>query len=37
VTPPVPAELIPTWIVAPLVLAAIPFAFDRKRAAAASG
>lgn len=37
VTPPVPAQLIPSWIVAPLVFAAIPFAFDRKRVAAASG
>ena len=37
VTPPAPAELIPTWIVAPLVFAAIPFTFDRKRADAASG
>jgi hypothetical protein len=36
VTPPVPAQLIPGWIVAPLVFAAIPFAFDRKRVAAAS-
>lgn len=34
-TPPQPAQLIPSWIVLPLVLAAIPFALDRKRAASA--
>jgi hypothetical protein len=32
----VPAQLMPGWIVAALVFAAIPFAFDRKRVAAAS-
>ena len=28
---PEPAELVPTWIAAPLVLSAIPYVFDRKR------
>jgi hypothetical protein len=32
---PSPSQLIPNWIIAPLVFAAIPYAFDRKRAAAA--
>jgi hypothetical protein len=36
-TPPTPGQLVPTWIVAPLVFSAIPWAFDRKRVAAASG
>jgi hypothetical protein len=34
VRPPEPSKLIPGWILAPLVFAAIPYAFDRKRAAA---
>jgi hypothetical protein len=34
VTPPTPSQLIPNWIVAPLVFAAIPYALDRKRVAA---
>lgn len=33
--PPIPAQLIPNWIVAPLVFAAIPYLLDRKRVAAA--
>jgi hypothetical protein len=33
VTPPTTSQLVPTWIVAPLVFAAIPYAFDRKRVA----
>lgn len=33
--PPNRSQLVPTWIIAPLVFAAIPYAFDRKRAAAA--
>jgi hypothetical protein len=33
--PPQPAQLIPNWIVAPVVFAAIPYFFDRKRVAAA--
>jgi hypothetical protein len=33
-TPPQPAQLIPSWIVVPLVLSAIPYALDRKRIAA---
>jgi hypothetical protein len=33
--PPSPSQLIPNWIIAPLVFAAIPFAFDRKRTATA--
>jgi hypothetical protein len=33
-TPPQPAQLIPSWIVLPLVLSAIPYALDRKRVAA---
>jgi hypothetical protein len=32
VTPPTTSQLIPSWIVAPLVFSAIPYAFDRKRA-----
>ena len=32
---PSPAQLIPNWIVAPLVFGAIPFFFDRKRSALA--
>jgi Flp pilus assembly protein protease CpaA len=32
---PSPSQLIPNWIVAPLVFAAIPLAFDWKRTAAA--
>jgi hypothetical protein len=31
--PPTNSELVPTWIIAPLVFSAIPFAFDRKRIA----
>jgi hypothetical protein len=34
--PPEPAQLIPSWIVAPLVFAAIPYVLDRKRVAAAA-
>jgi hypothetical protein len=34
--PPEPAQLIPSWIVAPLVFAAIPYVLDRKRVAAAT-
>jgi hypothetical protein len=34
-TPPQPARLIPGWIVAPLILAAIAYLLDRRRAAAA--
>jgi hypothetical protein len=30
-TPPTNSELVPTWIIAPLVFSAIPYAFDRKR------
>jgi hypothetical protein len=33
--PPSPSQLIPNWIVAPLVFGAIPYIFDRKRVAAA--
>jgi hypothetical protein len=33
--PPSDSELIPNWIVAPLVFSAIPFVFDRKRVSAA--
>jgi hypothetical protein len=33
-TTPTPAQLIPSWIIAPLVFAAIPYALDRKRVAA---
>ena len=29
--PPTNSELVPTWIIAPLVFSAIPYAFDRKR------
>ena len=34
VTPPTPSQLVPSWIIAPLVFAAIPYALDRKRIAA---
>jgi hypothetical protein len=34
VTPPKPSQLVPGWIIAPLVFSAIPFALDRKRVAA---
>jgi hypothetical protein len=34
VTPPVPSQLVPSWIIAPLVFSAIPYALDRKRTAA---
>ncbi len=34
VKPPTPRELISTWIIVPLVLAAIPYALDRRRVAA---
>jgi len=30
--PPLPSQLVPTWIIAPLVFSAVPFAFDFKRA-----
>jgi hypothetical protein len=33
-TPPTEAQLIPTWIIAPVVFSATPFLFDRKRIAA---
>jgi hypothetical protein len=33
VTPPTTSQLIPSWIVAPLLFAGIPYAFDRKRVA----
>ena len=36
VTPPTPSQLIPSWIVAPLMFSVIPYAFDRKRASAQS-
>lgn len=36
VTPPAPSQLVPSWIIAPLVFAAIPYALDRKRVAAQS-
>jgi hypothetical protein len=36
VTPPTPSQLIPSWIVAPLVFSAIPYAFDRRRVSAQS-
>jgi hypothetical protein len=36
-TPPTPAQLIPSWIIAPLVFAAIPWGFDRRRLAAEGG
>jgi hypothetical protein len=36
VTPPIPSQLIPVWIVAPVVFAAIPYALDRKRVSAQS-
>lgn len=32
-TPPTNPELVPTWIIAPLIFSAIPYAFDRKRLA----
>lgn len=32
-TAPTQAQLVPTWIVAPIVFSAIPYAFDRKRMA----
>ena len=31
--PPTQSQLVPTWIMAPIVFSAIPYAFDRKRAA----
>lgn len=34
VTPPAPSQLIPGWIIAPVVFSAIPFALDRKRVSA---
>ena len=34
VTPPTRAQLIPTWIIAPLVFSAIPYLLDHKRVAA---
>ncbi len=34
VTPPIPSQLIPGWILAPVVFAAIPYALDRKRVSA---
>ena len=34
VTPPAPSQLIPGWIIAPLVFSAIPYALDRKRVSA---
>lgn len=35
--PPSPSQLIPNWIVAPVIFAAVPYFFDRKRVAAAEG
>lgn len=35
-TAPTRAQLVPTWIIAPVVFSAIPFAFDRKRIAVAA-
>jgi len=35
-TAPTQAQLVPTWIIAPVVFSAIPFAFDRKRIAVAA-
>jgi len=35
-TPPTRSQLVPTWIVAPLLFSAIPYLFDRKRVAAQS-
>lgn len=32
-TPPTASQLVPTWIIAPIVFSAIPYAFDRKRIA----
>jgi len=34
VTPPTKAQLVPTWIIAPLVFSAIPYFLDRERVAA---
>ena len=34
VTPPNQSQLVPTWIIAPVVFSAIPYVFDRKRVAA---
>lgn len=34
--PPTQAQLVPTWIMAPIVFSAIPYAFDRKRIATAA-
>jgi hypothetical protein len=34
VTPPTPSQLVPSWIIAPLVFSVIPYALDRKRTAA---
>lgn len=31
--PPTTSQLVPTWIMAPIVFSAIPYAFDRKRIA----
>ena len=36
VVPPAESQLVPTWIIAPLVFSAIPYALDRKRAPAQS-
>ena len=33
--PPLPSQLVPTWIIAPLVFSAVPFALDLKRTRAA--
>jgi hypothetical protein len=33
-TPPAQSQLVPTWIIAPVVFSAIPFLLDRKRVAA---
>ncbi len=33
-TPPTQSQLVPTWIIAPLLFSAIPYLFDRKRVAA---
>ncbi len=32
-TAPTPSQLVPTWIIAPIVFSAIPYALDRKRIA----
>jgi hypothetical protein len=37
VKPPTPSQLVPGWIIAPLVFAAIPYALDRRRVAAVAG